>query len=1678
MVDLDSRARSIFCEVLDRASADDRNSYMEKACGPDAELRERVEDLLRAHRDAGNFLGGGSSADGTIDHASIVERPGTAIGNYKLLKQIGEGGFGVVFEAEQERPVRRRVALKVIKPGMDTREVIARFEAERQALALMDHPNIAKVHDAGMTETGRPYFVMELVQGVPITEYCDQCKLTTRERLELFVTVCQAVQHAHQKGVIHRDIKPSNVLVAIQDGQLAPKIIDFGVAKAINQQLTEHTLLTAFAQLVGTPLYMSPEQAELSPLGVDTRSDIYSLGVLLYELLTGTTPFEPDRIKRASFDELRRIIREEEPPRPSARISTLAADLATTNAEHRRTNARRLCQTIRGELDWIVMKCLEKDRSRRYETANALMRDVERYLADDPVEARPASAAYRFRKFYRRNRLAVTAAGLVAASLVVGIAGVTSGLLRARKAETLAQSRFEEAVGERNKAEAAAEAEKRARLNEQKQREYAQAISQFVIDDFLALTSIEGQERFGVLAGHSDVALNKDTTLRELLDRAATKLQQRRDLEPLTEARLCWVIGVNYRGMGEYLQAVDFLERAVELRRQELGDEHEDTIGAENSLAMAYKSAEDPSSALPLFEHVANIAVKRFGPDHQESLSMLDNLACIYCDLERYPEAIALYEKVKDGKILNLGPDHEDTLTTLSNLATAYSEVGRTAEAITLFEQVRNSALKTLGPDHSQTLVTLDNLAGAYLDAGKMSEAIALYEQVKERRIKTLGFEHPDTLSTLQGLAETHRDAGNASQALPLFTQVRDLQVSQFGPDHPATLRTLNGLALTYRDLGRVAEAMELFEQVRDGQARVLPADHEHALNVLDNLAATYREAGRLPEAISLHKSVGQRKLKTLGPDHPSTLTTQNNLALAYLVAGEGNEAVALYEHVRDARIRLLGPDHHETLNVLDGVAAAYRDTGRLAEAVELFERVRDARIQTLGPDHPITLDALEKLAVVYQSAQKLPDAIALFERVHDSRLKLQGPEHRKSLVTRHNLALAYEKMGRLSEAIALYEAVSDAEVRLLGPEHPNTLTTQCNLAGAYSADGKTSDAIALYEQVRDVRAKVLGQKHPDTLTTIVNLAAAHWSIKQFDKAIPLLEAVLKEHEATLGHAHPETMTVTANLGVNYLEDGRIDRAIPLLEDVSRFAKEDPSFGWVRKPLFEAYMAAGRSQDTDPLLIEIFNEVPPQLPKAVNLSEQLASAVAKQFGADHPESIRRLGNLASAHRAAGNLREAVVQFERVRDARLQTLGPDHVDTLLSQQNLAVGYGGVGRQAEGIALLEQVHAAREKVSGPDHPDTLTVLANLAAAYRNAGNPSKAIPLFEQVRDARVQRQESEHPDTLAMIRNLAAAYSDVGRHSEALALLEEVRDAQVRIIGLNHPQTLGTLENLAVQYWSANQLDKSIPLFEFVLKQRREILGRGHPDTLHTATNLGVNYKDAGRLDEAIELFEEALRGAEEYPDLNWVKRPLLEAYLGAGRLQHIGEFLPDVLAEIRQANAPDSSELARELAKLGALLLQGKAYDESVLVLRECLALREKLVSAKDKGVRSWQVASAKSLLGGALVGQAAKAAKGDEKEKLLADAETLLLDGFAGLKLAADLAQTNPAAPDVLPDTSRYLMTDTLDRLIELYSTLEKPNEISKWQTEKSKRLPSAVQEPNHEPIADNIQTEAEIKP
>ena len=420
-----NQEQEILAEAMEIASSPKRRTFVERACGDDSAMKDRVN--ARLARQA-------STADLPPDR-SHAEGPGRVIDRYKLLEKIGEGGNGEVWAAEQRRPVKRRVALKIIKLGMDTKQVIARFEAERQALAIMDHPNIAKVLDAGSTETGRPYFVMELVRGIPFTDYCDQERISTADRLDLFIKVCHAIQHAHQKGIIHRDIKPSNILVTLHDGIPVPKVIDFGIAKATQQELTEKTVYTQLQQFIGTPAYMSPEQAEMSGLDIDTRSDIYSLGVLLYELLTGSTPFDTQELMKSGLDEMRKIIREREPYRPSNKIGTLSDKDRTTTAHRHATEPPKLVSILRGDLDWIVMKCLEKDRTRRYETANGIAMDIRRHLTDEPIVARPPNAAYRFQKAWRRNKVAYTAGVLVVVALAVGLGLAALGLKRAVAAQ-------------------------------------------------------------------------------------------------------------------------------------------------------------------------------------------------------------------------------------------------------------------------------------------------------------------------------------------------------------------------------------------------------------------------------------------------------------------------------------------------------------------------------------------------------------------------------------------------------------------------------------------------------------------------------------------------------------------------------------------------------------------------------------------------------------------------------------------------------------------------------------------------------------------------------------------------------------------------------------------------------------------------------------------------------------------------------------------------------------------------------------------------------------------------------------------------------------------------------------------------------------------------------------------
>jgi eukaryotic-like serine/threonine-protein kinase len=878
-----NQAKAVFDQAVELTDPVARAACIDRECAGNPALRERVEELLRAHAEAGSFLAHppAAAAGGPMTTDQPTPDPaGTVLaGRYKLLEEIGEGGMGAVWMAQQTEPVKRLVAVKLIKPGMDSRQVVARFGAERQALALMDHPNIAKVHDAGATDGGRPYFVMELVRGVPITKYCDDHHLTPRQRLELFLPVCQAVQHAHQKGIIHRDIKPSNVLVALYDGRPVPKVIDFGVAKAAGQPLTEKTLVTGFGAIVGTLEYMSPEQAEVNQLDIDTRSDIYSLGVLLYELLTGSPPFSRKELEKVGLLEMLRVIREREPSKPSTKLSS--SDALPTLSANRGTEPTKLTKLVRGELDWIVMKALEKDRNRRYETANGFAMDVQRYLADEAVQACPPSVGYRLRKFVRRNRGPVLAAALLVLSLVAGIVGTTWGLVRATRAaeaERLAKRDTEEQ--KENAVRSAAEA--RAKEAE------ANAVVKFFEDTILAAGRPKGE-----LGG-----LGHDVSLRDAVRASLPSLGTSFRDQPLVEARLRMALEITFRSLGDAVQAAEQGEQATAL------------------------------------------CIRHLGPDHHDTLRCMNNLAYCYTDLNRHAEAVKLHERALAAWRRVRPPDHQDTLRGMISLANSYAAANRPAEALQLREDTLAAQKRVLPPDHPDTLTTMNNLANSYAVLDRPADALKLREETLAARRRVLPPDHPDTLMSMNNLANSYADLNRHAEALKLREETLAARRRVLPPDHPDTLKSMNNLAYSYTDLDRFAEAVKLHEEIVAARRRVLPPDHPDTLMSMFNLASGYAVLKRHTESVLLHEETLAARRRVLSSDHPDTLTSMNNLACGYSALNRRAEAVKLHEETLAARRRVLPPDHPDTLQSMYNLTLCYTVLNRSADALKLIDEL------------------------------------------------------------------------------------------------------------------------------------------------------------------------------------------------------------------------------------------------------------------------------------------------------------------------------------------------------------------------------------------------------------------------------------------------------------------------------------------------------------------------------------------------------------------------------------------------------------------------------------------------------------------------------------------------------------------------------------------------------------------
>lgn len=759
----------------------------------------------------------------------VIERQGDTIGPYRLLQVLGEGGFGVVYLAERREPMVQRVALKVIKPGMDSKAVVARFEQERQALAVMDHPNIARVLDGGVTPSGRPYFVMEHVKGEPITAFADRNRLMIKQRLELFIHVCEAVQHAHMKGIIHRDIKPSNILVAPGCDAHAPvvKVIDFGVAKAISHTLTDKTIFTETGQLIGTLEYMSPEQAEMGRLDIDTRSDVYSLGVVLYELLSGTLPFDARTLRAAGYAEIQRIIREVEAPRPSSKLSTADDRTGAAIAQSRQADRERIAGELRRELEWVPLKALRKDRSRRYASAESLGADVRRYLDGKPLEAAPESRGYLLRKFVRRNRMQVLTASAVAVALVAGLAGTA---WQAREAALQRDA----ARAEATRADTNAAAEK-ARADELKQVSDFQSQMLGQIDTKSAGDGLiaDVRERFAAALEKADVPqhereaqseslralllrVNATDTAAAMIDRtilrpAIKTIDEQFKNDPTTDASLRQALATLYsEHLAMYDQAFPLQESALSTRRRVLGEEHVSTLVSINSMGLLLRYQGRTSEAEPF-----------------------------------YREALEKRRRV-------LGEEHPDTLISINNMGALLQAQGRLDEAEPYYREALEKFRRVLGEEHPDTLASINNMGFQLHAQGRLSEAEPYWREALEKRRRVLGEEHPNTLHSINNIGMLLQTQGKHAEAEPYVREALEKRRRVQGEEHPATLTAINNMGFLLQVQGRLSEAEPYLREALEKRRRVLGKEHPDTLKSINNTGSLLQAQGKHQEAINL----------------------------------------------------------------------------------------------------------------------------------------------------------------------------------------------------------------------------------------------------------------------------------------------------------------------------------------------------------------------------------------------------------------------------------------------------------------------------------------------------------------------------------------------------------------------------------------------------------------------------------------------------------------------------------------------------------------------------------------------------------------------------------------------------------------------------------------------------------
>ena len=1037
--------------------SEQRMRFLDEQCGSDAALRAEVEAMLSygTTKMEGALRASAGEPIPTRDATSEPDIP-RQIGSYTVIRRIGQGGMGNVYLAARTSDFKQQVAIKLIKRGMDTDEILRRFRHERQVMAGLQHANIARLLDGGSTDDGQPYFAMEQIEGVSIDRYCDEQRLTIRDRLRLFQRVCSAVHYAHQHTVIHRDIKPGNILVTT-DG--TPKIIDFGIAKLTNRELGFQSLnTTQTTHRFMTPEYASPEQVR--GRAITTASDVYSLGVVLYELLTGHRPHElTSRLKH----EIEQLVCEQVPERPSTAIGRTVEvrqpDGTTRTITSESVGRMRDCapdklrRQLSGDLDNIVLMALRKEPHRRYTSAEQFGQDIERHLNNKPVLAAPPSMVYRARKFVQRNRSLVASAAVVLIVLLAGIAISTSQAVRATRAEHLAGNRLREVEESRTEAE--------------RQAAIAEAVNAFLNDDLLAAVAPEEQ--------------GKDATMRQVLDTASGKIEGRFEDEPLVEASIRTTIGNTYLSLGDYESSEGHLERALNLRKAALDTHHASVLMAMSNLGLLYEKQGRYDEAEPLIRTAFEEGRHVLGLEHPFTLIFMNNLGMLCDAVGRYDEAESLYLQLLEIRERLRGEEHEDTQLAMFNLATLYDLQGRYDQAEPLYSRALELLRRTLGEEHPRTILAMSNLASLYISMGRYDEAESMHTEILEVQRQVLGEEHLETLKSLSNLALLYQRQGRYDEAKRLISQTVEAKCRVLGDEHPATVHSLGQLAMVCHILGQFEEAETLYVRVARLTRQKFGDRHVETIMAVGNLGSLYTQQERYEEAESMLAPLLQTALDALGQDHTTTLNCMQNLGIIYLETKRFEKAEPLFTKALEVSQRGLGNDNPTTLECLNSLATLYLEQGRYHKAEPLYVRALEIQQRVLPEEHLETLVAMNNLGELYLKLNRPNDALQLLTVAIQGGRRSLPAGHWVTAVFLTNYGACLTRLERHDEAEAALLAAHETLSATWGAAHEHTLNANQALVDLYDAWNMPEKSAYWQAKLPTAQPHIEPTSHPST---------------------------------------------------------------------------------------------------------------------------------------------------------------------------------------------------------------------------------------------------------------------------------------------------------------------------------------------------------------------------------------------------------------------------------------------------------------------------------------------------------------------------------------------------------------------------------------------------------------------